>query len=140
RNRLRRGMNEQASAWLSAIDGLAEVHSRLRLVVVLNREALEVIRSQDGPQTLFYLDPPYLQQTRSAPEVYVHEMTAEGHLQLLKSIRRIQGKFLLSGYRNKLYAAAEQKFGWRRVEFEMPNDASGGASKRRMTECIWMNF
>ncbi len=140
RNRLRRGMNEQASAWISAVDGLAEVHSRLRRVVVLNRDALDVIRSQDGPQTLFYLDPPYLQQTRSAPEVYAHELTAEGHLQLLKTIRKVQGRFLLSGYPNKLYAAAEQKFGWRRVELELPNIAAGGASKRRIIECIWMNF
>ena len=35
------------------------VHARLKRVVVLNRDALDVIRTQDGPGTLFYLDPPY---------------------------------------------------------------------------------
>ena len=35
--------------------GLAAVHARLRRVAVLSRDALEVIRSQDGPDTLFYL-------------------------------------------------------------------------------------
>ena len=38
RTRTRRDMNEQASAWISAIDGLPEIHARLRRVVVLNEE------------------------------------------------------------------------------------------------------
>jgi DNA adenine methylase len=57
RNRVRRGMNEQVSAWLAAVDGMPGVHERLRRVVVLNQPGLEVIRSQDGPETVFYLDP-----------------------------------------------------------------------------------
>lgn len=65
RNRTRRGMNEQASAWLTAVEGLPQVHERLKRVVVLNREAENVISEQDGPNTLFYLDPPYLHETRS---------------------------------------------------------------------------
>jgi DNA adenine methylase len=70
RTRTRRQMNEQASAWLGAVDGLPAVHARLRRVVVLNRPALEVIESQDGPHTLFYCDPPYLRATRTAPDAY----------------------------------------------------------------------
>src|SRR5207249_7948232 len=60
RNRTRRRMNEQASAWITAVEGLPAVHERLRRVVILCRPAVEVLRSQDGPGTLFYLDPPYL--------------------------------------------------------------------------------
>ena len=48
KTRTRRGMNEQASAWIGAVDGLQEVHERLRRVVVLNHPALEVIKQQDG--------------------------------------------------------------------------------------------
>ncbi|HET6573043.1 MAG TPA: DNA adenine methylase, partial [Fimbriiglobus sp.] len=47
RSRTRRGMNEQASAWLSAVDGLPAVHARLRRVVILNRDARDVIRQED---------------------------------------------------------------------------------------------
>ena len=43
RTRTRRGMNEQASAWLTVIDGLPEVHARLKRVVILNHDALDVI-------------------------------------------------------------------------------------------------
>ncbi len=75
RQRIRRGMNEQASAWWNAVDGLAHVHIRLQRVVILNRPALEVIKQQDGPGTLFYCDPPYLPKTRTVPDVYTHEMS-----------------------------------------------------------------
>ena len=51
RNRTRRMQNEQASAWWNAVDGLAAVHARLKRVVILCRDALDVIRQQDGPIT-----------------------------------------------------------------------------------------
>lgn len=140
RNRTRRGMNEQAAAWLSAVEGLPEVHERLKRVVILNRPALEVIREQDGPQTLFYLDPPYLHETRATTGEYAHEMTETQHHDLLALIARIKGKFLLSGYRSPMYDAEAERFGWRRVDFDSPNHAAGGKEKRRMTECVWMNY
>src|SRR5206468_2710696 len=44
RNRTRRQMNEQASAWLSCIEGLPAVSARLKRVVIVNDDALQVIR------------------------------------------------------------------------------------------------
>ena len=86
RNRTRRGMNEQVSSWLSAIDGLPDAHERLKRVVILNRDALDVIRQQDGPNTLFYLDPPYLHETRSSTGEYDHEMSVEDHADLMYAL------------------------------------------------------
>lgn len=140
RSRRRRGMNEQASAWLSAVEGLPAVHERLKRVAVLNRDAVDVIRQQDGLDTLYYCDPPYLSQTRTAPDVYGHEMSGEDHVKLLKALSRIEGRFLLSGYDNCLYARAAEKWGWHCHRFEIPNHAAGGAVKRRMTECVWTNY
>lgn len=140
RNRTRGGMNEQASAWLGAIDGLSAVHARLKRVVILNRDALDVIRQQDGPRTLFYLDPPYLHSTRATTGEYAHEMTEEQHGELLNVLHKIQGRFLLSGYRSNLYDRKADIAGWQRHDFDLPNNASGGQSKRRMTECVWCNF
>lgn len=139
RTRVRRGMNEQASAWLNAVDGLPEVHARLKRVVVLNQEATKVIASQDGPSTLFYLDPPYLKETRTSGDVYEHEMTAEQHQWMLMCCTEIKGKFLLSGYPSELYEDFAKRFGWHRTDFDLPNSA-GGKAKRRMTECVWTNF
>ena len=131
-------MNEQASAWLTCVEGLPAVSARLRRVVILNQPALEVIRQQDGATTLFYLDPPYLHQTRATTGNYQHEMTEEDHRELLAAIKRCQGRVMLSGYPNPLYDG--ELAGWRRADFQIDNKASGGKVKRQMTESVWMNF
>jgi DNA adenine methylase len=138
KTRTRRGMNNEVSAWLTAVEGLPAVHKRLRQVLVLNRDALDVIAQQDGPDTLFYLYPPYLAQTRAAADVYAHEMTAERHAELLDLVRGCRGKVMLSGYPSDLY---DHRLGdWTRHEFDLPNQAAGGKRKRRMTEVVWCNF
>lgn len=140
RSRTRRGMNEQASAWLNAVAGLPAVHERLKRVVILNRPAVDVIKQQDGPRTLFYCDPPYLHETRSTTGEYEHEMTADQHVYLLDTLAAIKGRFLLSGYRSGLYDSMARANDWHRTDFELPNNAAGGEKKRRMVECVWTNF
>jgi DNA adenine methylase len=140
KTRTRRNMNEQASAWLTAIEGLPEVHARLIRVAVLTDDAISVIQREDWKDTLFYLDPPYLQETRTAKEVYEHEMTPGQHEDLLKCLCDIKGKFVLSGYRSTMYDNIAEQQGWRREEYEIPNCAAGGQNKRKMTECVWMNY
>jgi DNA adenine methylase len=138
RTRTRRGMNEQASAWIRAIDGLPEVHARLRRVVVLSQPALDVIRSQDGPDTLFYLDPPYLPDTKTSQAFGDLEMTVEQHEELLGVITNLQGKVIISGYASRLYD--DRLAGWHRHTFKLPNSAAAGVVKRAMTEVVWCNF
>jgi DNA adenine methylase len=138
-NRTRRRMNEQASAWLSAVEGLPAVHARLRRVAILCRPALDVIRSQDGPGTLFYCDPPYLHETRTAKQVYdAFEMSEADHRALLDTLLRCVGMVMLSGYPSELY----DKFlaGWRKITFDLPNNAASGKRKGRETEVLWCNF
>jgi DNA adenine methylase len=137
KKRTRRGMNAETSAWLSSVEGLDAVHARLKRVLILSRDALDVIRGQDGEGTLFYLDPPYLQETRTAKSVYRHEMSEAQHREMLSSIRACKGGVMISGYRSGLYDDALQ--GWTRHDFEMANHASSSDVKRRMTECLWVN-
>ena len=138
RRRTRRGMNEQASAWLTAVDGLPIVHARLRRIAILNRPALDVIRQQDGPGTLFYFDPPYMHETRTARDVYRFEMNKAEHRDLLELSGTVRGRVMLSGYRSSMYD--EMLVDWTRHDFEMPNNAAGGGTKRRMNECLWCNW
>lgn len=141
RNRTRRGMNEQVSSWLSAVEGLPECHTRLKRVLILNHRAIDVIKEQDGPNTLFYLDPPYLQETRTAKWSFGdYEMSEVDHLELLDVLSIIRGKFLLSGYHNKHYDHCAEQLGWSCEEIKIPNNASGASEKRIMTECVWRNF
>ncbi|MCA9027903.1 MAG: DNA adenine methylase [Planctomycetaceae bacterium] len=88
-------MNELTSAWWSAIEGLPEIHQRLKRVVLLQDDALKVIKQQDGLRTLFYCDPPYLHETRTAIDVYQHEMSIHDQESLLKTLGELQGRFLL---------------------------------------------
>lgn len=139
KTRTRRGMQAEVSAWLSAIDGLGEVHSRLKRVLILDgRDATELVEEYGRPGTLLYLDPPYLHSTRATTGEYTHEMDAADHYRLLRTARSVHGYVMISGYRSELYDSELQ--GWGRVDFDMPNHAAGGESKRRMTECVWMNF
>lgn len=138
RNRTRRRMNEQASAWMTSVEGLPAVSQRLRRVVVLCQDATKVIGSQDGPATLFYLDPPYVHETRVTTADYDHEMTTEQHVRLLEAIDACQGKVLLSGYPNRLYD--QRLSNWNVVDIPIDNKASSAKTKPRMVERIWMNF
>lgn len=140
RNRTRRGMNEQVSSWLSAIEGLTDAHARLSRVVIFSMDAVDLIRQEDGPKTLFYLDPPYLHETRSAKNCYDFEMTEDQHSKLLQTLQAVKGKFILSGYRSKLYDSSAKKNEWNRVDIQIDNKASSAGTKEIKTECLWMNF
>ena len=140
RNRTRSRMNEQVSAWLNVIDGLPEVHERLRRVVILNQDACSVIKRQDGPNTLFYCDPPYVHETRSTTGEYAFEMTVDQHRELLDVLSGIQGKFMLSGYPSELYAQWQERFGWARHDYLIDNKAAAGKVKEVKTESVWCNF
>jgi DNA adenine methylase len=138
RTRLRRGMNGNVSEWLGAIEGLQAVHERLRRVFIENMDAMDLIRREDTAETLFYLDPPYPHETRTSTDVYHHEMALEQHKALLDLIRACKGKVMISGYRNNLYDQALAD--WWRHTFDLPNNAAGGGTKRRMTEVLWCSF
>lgn len=140
RTRTRRGMNEQVSSWLSAIDGLPEAHERLRRVVIFNDDAVALIHREDDSNTFFYCDPPYICDTRVVKNAYSCEMTDEQHIKLLDTLGHIQGKFLLSGYRCKLYDDAAKRNGWNRADIAIDNKASAQKVKPTKIECLWRNY
>lgn len=139
-SRTRRGMNENVSAWLSAVDGLPEIHERLRRVEVRNQDAIDFIGELDSPNTLHYCDPPYLSGTRTATKCYEHEMTNEKHSELLDTLSQVKGKFMLSGYQSEMYDSAATKHGWNRHDFVIDNKSSSAKVKEKKTECLWCNF
>lgn len=138
RNRTRREMNGNVSEWLSAVDGLPDVHARLRRVLIENMPAVDLIRREDTPGTLFYCDPPYLHETRTSTAAYAHEMKEEEHKQLLATLVACKGKVMLSGYSSSLYNSALKR--WKQHAFDLPNNAASGDTKRRMIEVVWCNF
>src|SRR5690554_1489832 len=138
--RLRRGMNEQVAAWINAVDGLPDAYDRLRRVEIRNMDALAFIRSYDHPKALFYLDPPYLHETRTTPNAYDHELTTEDHRNLLQCLANIQGRFILSGYPSPLYTEQRQRADWNVYYKTIDNKSSNSSAKPNRTECLWTNF
>jgi DNA adenine methylase len=65
-------------------------------------------------------------------------MSERQHRELLDVLLQVKGKVILSGYGNDLYDSMLAD--WTREEIEVPNDAAGGKSKRRMIEVLWTNY
>lgn len=99
----RGGSTSPARTWVNYTLALAGVASRLRNVVIENRPALDVIADQDGPGTLFYVDPPYVSGTRTSGTRYRHDMGDADHVALLEVLNNVQGRVVLSGYNCELY-------------------------------------
>ncbi len=140
RNRLRRGANEAVSSWLSSVDSLLTIAERLLPVVITCLDFAAAINANDSANTLFYCDPPYLQETRTAPEVYAHEMGELEHTILLNTLSGIKGKFILSGYQSKLYADYTNRFNWFTTKKNVYNNSSTATIKADRTEFLWMNY
>lgn len=122
-----------ARDWRNSPDALAAIIDRLMGVVIQSRDARDVMVSHDGPQTLHYVDPPYVSGTRDAGADYAHELTDADHLALLDTLRGLGGKVILSGYAHPLYD--DGLANWRRVEARAHADGA-----RERTEVLWLNF
>jgi DNA adenine methylase len=86
-SRLRRGINENVSAWLSSVDGLAEVHNRLKTVEVLTGSTLDYLFKYSNKNSLHYLDPPYMHATRVSRKDYqAFEISDRHHAVLLAGL------------------------------------------------------
>lgn len=124
--------------WVRYPDRLEAIIDRMRGVQIECRPALEVIRTNDRKDALFYVDPPYLHETRSmdgGTRYYRHEMTNADHAYLLAQLINAKGMVVLNGYPSELYANALQ--GWQM--FTKPSRASGGRGTVMRTEAVWIN-
>lgn len=137
--RIRRGRNENVSAWNSAIDALTPFRDRLRWVEIRQMNVMDFIPLIDSPSTFFYIDPTYLAFTRVAGQ-YTMEMSVSDHTQLLALLEGIQGKFMLCGYASEIYETAAERNRWSKIEFQVTKSSSSAKTKPVATEIIWMNY
>lgn len=125
--------------WMSLPAAMEATVDRLRGVILENRPALEVVQQHDGPETLFYIDPPYPRSVRSnnghgrcACCSYAHEMTDEQHAELGEALQGLRAAVVVSSYPGELYDRLYA--GWRRVDREALADH--GLAR---TEVLWIN-
>ena len=82
--------------------------TRLDLVDIECNDALKVIKSRDGEDAFFYIDPPYYNSDCGHYGGY----TLDDFRNLLDLLATIKGKFLLSSYPSEILAEYSGRFGW----------------------------
>jgi DNA adenine methylase len=128
-----------ARDWMNYLDSLSTIVKRLTGVIVEHRDAKLVMAAHDGPETLHYVDPPYILSLRNPgnpydrKHMYRHELTDADHLELLAFLRTLSGMVVLSGYPSALYDDALP--GWNSVCIAAFAD---GALPR--TEVLWLKI
>ena len=99
------------------------IHDRFQRVQVENMDAISLLDMFDGPDTVFYLDPPYVD---SATGIYKHDMREEQHRELIDKIFSLEGYVAVSGYANPLY----DNQAWDdRITWEVNVSLEAGSSK-----------
>ena len=123
------------SDW-NQVEHLPAIAQRLKQFFIEQDDALAVISRYDKPGTLFYVDPPYLPETRTerwATGAYQCEIDESYHARLLSVLNGLQGMAIVSGYPSDLYD--EKLAGWLRVE----KRATTTNSEKVGTEVLWIS-
>lgn len=121
----------------SVIKNIEKIHGRLKKVLIENKSYERLIPAQDGPTTLFYLDPPY----RGTEKCYStsQSWTDEEHIKLRDLLGTVKGKWILSynddDFTRDLYAEYKIEC----VERSNNNGLQDG-KKGRFAELIIRNY
>lgn len=131
----RRGTAAAIRRWRWGIESLPAIHNRLKSVQIECGDWRGVLRRFDGADTLFFLDPPYVPETRVAGS-YRHELTHDDHRELVALLLSVRGMVVVSGYAHETYGTLESA-GWARIEHPTCTHVSGSLTRR--VECLWLS-
>lgn len=122
-----------AHDWANYPTALSAVIDRLQGVVLENRDAIGLLPTHDGPETLIYVDPPYVASTRDRGTDYRHELSDAQHRSLADALHAAEGMVVVSGYPCPLYDN-DLYSDWYRVERMAFADGA-----RARVEVLWLN-
>lgn len=121
--------------WKNYPSALEFITERLQGVVIENKDSKEVMLNHDSEETLHYLDPPYVLDTRNKGQktvAYRFEMKNEEHEDLMEFVKSLQGFVIISGYDNEIYN--DHLTDWRK---EYCKTFADGAAERK--EVLWIS-
>ena len=116
-----------------------EICERLENVQIEHNDAVKVIESRDAPDAFHYVDPPYFNSCQSFYSGY----TETDFENLLKTLSKVKGKFLLSSYPSEILEDHTKKNGWHSREFNKPLFAKkgvAGKARGRKVEVLTANY
>ncbi len=128
-----------AVAFKSRVQGMLELASRWRDIVIENRDFRDIIRVYDSAYTVFYLDPPFIDRA----ERYYGTVFTVGDLRdMAQLLTRVEGRFLLKvddeTYEYVKDVLPEGKFKVEKVEETLFLDKRRG-KKRRMYVLVFVS-
>ena len=132
----------QAKSFKNHVDSIPLFVERFRQIQIMNRKAYELIPIFDDTETLFYFDPPYMnEQGKNTVVGYLDLMTPEEHRKTLQMLLDSKSQFMVSGYMNPLYESMlgsleHQKLTRKGMIKNNAQDAMGIIKER--TEHLWI--
>jgi len=145
-----RGMSARNSSWIAKLTLLDAFRWRLMMAQIDCRDAIEVIKYWDNDEAVFYIDPPYVHDTRARKSVYSIEPGIDHHRNLVETILQCKGAVVLSGYAHEVYLPLEHA-GWERIDIKTSCHAAGrgrgtgmqgagaATAKAPRVETVWRN-
>jgi len=116
-----------------------EIYKRLENTQIENTDACKVIASRDTDDGFHYVDPPYIDSNQGHYDGY----TKSDYKDLLETLSKVKGKFLLSSYPTKLLNKYTKKYGWYTKTFNKPlsaQKATSGKKRKRKVEVLTANY
>lgn len=137
----RRNQSEPTSRWRNRVARIPEYMKRLARVQIDSVDAIKCIQFWDRSETTFYLDPPYVHETRTSSNDYAHEMDLEAHEKLVTTLLNIKGMAILSCYAHSVYEPLVAN-DWHKLDFETAvhiANARGKDSRSKRIETVLLN-
>ena len=113
-----------------------ELAYRLQDVQVECTDALRIIMSRDTSTSFFYIDPPYYNSDCGHYDGY----TLDDFKQLLNTISKLEGKFLLSSYPSPVLSEYTKENSWYQTRREMNVTVNKGATGKKKVEVLTANY
>ena len=136
-------MTASVSKWLGNIENnIPAAANKLGSIRVENNDFEESIRKYDSDNTLFYLDPPYVPDTRTFKKGYKYELSIEDHERLVDILLTVKGKVILSGYDNEIYRRLETEGKYKKILIKEAVKSSINVNREERTgkEYVWINY
>lgn len=123
-----------ARAYQSTIGRIQEFADRMKNVQIECQDFREIIRIYDSPETLFYVDPPYI----GREACYAGGFTEQDHLELARMLNSIRGNAIVSYYDEPILL--ELYPNWHRQYLTGYVQSVGGTGPKQTQELLLMNY
>lgn len=128
----------QAMVFYKRKKGLCDFAKRIEDITIMCRDAVDVFKLFNKPDTLFYADPPYIGSDCGHYKGY----TENDYINLLECFENCKGKFILSSYPSEILNKFIQRNSWNTIKINQSISAGHKMTRNVHTkvEVVITNF